>query len=556
MNRKWERLSSANNILFVFLVIMIFLMTLPVCMASSYTFLLADDWIEGVSKVDVTFGELIILSISNVKTYYLNWLGTYSAKFFQALLNPLNGFGSIQLRIIMTIVSSLFFVSFVVFTYSSLKKNNMNMITSLLYILTCLVGMMGYKMWEETLYWYSGAICFTLPLSVFFLVGSMINCGKFEKTWAYVLETILLFVVAGGNLAVTGAVCWLLTVLIYEKYIQEKNVKPYIVVWLVTVVGALINTLAPGNYVRHGKIDDSGIHVFQSLAWSINYVIESIEWLLFETPFGIMIAIITLIVALKSRDIINHSIQTALLYAITPIFAAFPVCLGYSRETVTNRCEFVIVCSIVIAMLHISLIVGQSLGRVISYESIRGTIGGLIILFILLMVQKPEWRITNTIPYKTLVDLSSNRIQDYYSFVNNTYSLIEMDNNRNVFLYDDMTPPDSFWSVGLTSNPENYINQTCARYYDKESIQCVYSPVFEGDEKKYIRLAPTDYEISSQYVSVIKSGTYGVENVLMLKSFSENLVIEVPKDETGKVGVYIFDSADGQNCINEYEIEF
>lgn len=556
MNRKWERLSSANNILFVFLVIMIFLMTLPVCMASSYTFLLADDWIEGVSKVDVTFGELIILSISNVKTYYLNWLGTYSAKFFQALLNPLNGFGSIQLRIIMTIVSSLFFVSFVVFTYSSLKKNNMNMITSLLYILTCLVGMMGYKMWEETLYWYSGAICFTLPLSVFFLVGSMINCGKFEKKWAYVLETILLFVVAGGNLAVTGAVCWLLTVLIYEKYIQEKNVKPYIVVWLVTVVGALINTLAPGNYVRHGKIDDSGIHVFQSLVWSINYVIESIEWLLFETPFGIMIAIITLIVALKSRDIINHSIQTALLYAITPIFASFPVCLGYSRETVTNRCAFVIVCSIVIAMLHISLIVGQSLGRVISYESIRGTIGGLIILFILLMVQKPEWRITNTIPYKTLVDLSSNRIQDYYSFVNNTYSLIEMDNNRNVFLYDDMTPPDSFWSVGLTSNPENYINQTCARYYDKESIQCVYSPVFEGDEKKYIRLAPIDFDISSQYVSVIKSGTYGVENVLMLESFSENLVIEVPKDETGKVGVYIFDSADGQNCINEYEIEF
>lgn len=556
MNRKRERLSSANYILVIILIMLIMLMSLPISIASSYTFLLADDWYEGVSKVDVTFGELIMLAIVNVKTYYLNWLGTYSAKFFQALLNPLNGFGSIQLRIIMTIVSLLFFVSFVVFSYYSIKKKNINSITSLLYILTCLVGMMGYKIWEETFYWYSGAICFTLPLSAFFLVASMINSDKFEKTWEYVLEALLLFVIVGGNLAVTGVVCWIMTVIIYEKYIQKKNVKPYIVVWIVTVTGALINTLAPGNYVRHGEIDDSGIHVFQSLVWSINYVIESTEWILFETPFGIMIMIITLIVAIQSRDKIKHSIQCVLLYAVTPIFAAFPVCLGYSRETVTNRCEFVIVCSIVIAMLHISLIVGQSLGRFISYESIRGTIGGLVILFILLMVQKPEWRITNTIPYKTVVDLSSNRIQDYYSFVNNTYSLIEMDNNRNVFLYDDMTPPDSFWSVGLTSDPENYINQTCARYFDKESIQCVYSPVYEGDEKKYIRLAPTAFDISSQYVSVVKSGTYGVENVLMLESFSENLVIEVPKDEMGKVGVYIFDSADGQNCINEYEIEF
>ena len=60
---------------------LIMLMTLPISIASSYTFLLADDWSEGVSKVDVSFGELIMLSIVNVKTYYLNWLGTYSAKF-------------------------------------------------------------------------------------------------------------------------------------------------------------------------------------------------------------------------------------------------------------------------------------------------------------------------------------------------------------------------------------------------------------------------------------------------------------------------------------------
>lgn len=58
------------------------------------------------------------------------------------------------------------------------------------------------------------------------------------------------------------------------------------------------------------------------------------------------------------------------------------------------------------------------------------------------------------------------------------------------------------------------------------------------------------------YVSIINNGESGTENIQLLESLRENMVLEIPGEDTGKVVIYVFGDAEGKNCLEQREIEY
>lgn len=270
----------------------------PICLASTYVFFRADDFAEGILNIsdrNGNFFNLLMHSFRYIKEMYFTWMGTYFSKFMQMLLHPVNtGKGLMQLKLVMGGNTVLFVVSFGLFLYALVKENVEKRYLRIWLVVCGYVGVLGFQAWYEALYWYSGALCYSLPISMFFLAFAILMLEKKESMVRNIIVGILLFCGAGGNLAVVGVGCWILIIFIVNQLFAHKFKWKYMVLLLTTMAGALINVTAPGNYVRQ-DVHEGGICLFRSIIWSFDFMIRNYEWLFFETPFVLFVIIAFLI---------------------------------------------------------------------------------------------------------------------------------------------------------------------------------------------------------------------------------------------------------------------
>lgn len=318
----------------VFCASMALLMAIPVVVTSGYSFYHADDF-SHANAVGV-FGEniviLLIASLKYAKEMYFSWQGTYTSMFLQAFLSPLNGFGNIQLCIVMVFNAVLFIVSLFVFIRAVCRELNIGNRNVWIAFCLCMIGIFGFESWTEVFYWFSGAVSYSFPMS-FCLLGIAVTLQA-KSFRGGVIGAVLMFLASGGTLEVAGMGCFvLLGICIVKKVLKSVEIKDWIV-FGIAFVGALINTVAPGNYVRHERIDSSGLHLGRAVITTVLEVVHRLEELLFNTPF-ILIILIALVLGWyigKSNKVKDMKIVlwVILVNAILPFVTCFPVCLGYS----------------------------------------------------------------------------------------------------------------------------------------------------------------------------------------------------------------------------------
>lgn len=565
MKNIWIRISENKNYRtkFIWSVValsVIVVMTLPVCVAASMSFYKADDFIECISDIDRNFRELLLFSLNCSKDAYFHWMGTYFSKFVQTLFHPLNGGGLMQLRIVMTTNALLFVASLCIFVYTLSKSEIRSSAAGLLLSACCCAVFFGFQTWQEALYWYSGAMCFSLPLSIFFLgLTIVLRLDDYQKKWLIIASGILLFCGSGGSLAVAGTGCWFLFMIVVAKSLHKNLKKSHIFLFIVAVLGAAINALAPGNFVRHGVIDDSGVHLFRAVIWSFSFVLENIQWLFTETPFLVIFILSFLIGAYegkKGQIDKRYAGIMIIMNAIAPLVTCFPVCLGYSADGGGNRCQFVIICTLVISSVSIAVLAGKLMTKHVTENLTGNAVLAMLILIVVMPAEADGWKVTSLIPLKTMVELADGDIQEYYRDVNRVYDAISADSNENVFLHEGLKPADTFWEADLAEDPNCYMNITCASYYQKESVQYVTQPVYHSGDITYVRIETSGFHEDLSYVSIINNGASGTENIQILEPLTENMVLQIPGEETGKVEIYVFDDATGKVCLEQREIEY
>lgn len=282
--------------LIAFIIVMVIILTFTI--AAGFSFPNAHDdfgLANAIEALKVQTKNPMLYSIKYMVTMYNTWQGTFSSSIILALLSPLNGGGVIQLRIILIMNSLLFWWSLYVLMYNFWKCLDKDVTWKSVIILYAIVVSMitGFKVYRDNFYWFVGAMPYTVPMSLMLLGVSclMLVIRKQKKKYIY-LGAIFAFIASGGVLQVAGLNCWIL--LIICAFFNKGEKKCWIV-FLGGFLGALINSVAPGNFLRHNVIDTSGLHVLDSISMSFTVAASEIQWLFFETLailFLIMCAIL------------------------------------------------------------------------------------------------------------------------------------------------------------------------------------------------------------------------------------------------------------------------
>lgn len=76
--------------------------------------------------------------------------------------------------------------------------------------------------------------------------------------------------------------------LYYQKILGILGYKDFVVFGF-AVAGAMINAVAPGNYVRHSAIDNTGLHLGTAVMASVYELMDTVEDLFINTPFILLV---------------------------------------------------------------------------------------------------------------------------------------------------------------------------------------------------------------------------------------------------------------------------
>lgn len=565
MKDKWMRFKTDKEyrmqlIMILITILVVIATVLPIVLASSMSFYRGDDFFEGhmtINDKKRNFYELFIDSLQLVKYFFGAENGTYFSKFIVSFFSPLNGYGLTQLRITM-ICNVLLFVLGVCAFISGICKHEIKFLQGrLLLIMCCFLGIFGFDAWYQIFYWFTGAVYYTIPLSLMLLALALITLSV--KKTNYLIAAILLFCASGGSLAIAGTGCyWLLLIGISKLYKKNLHVRD-ILLFCIAVGGALINVLAPGNFVRHTIIDESGVHPFRAIIYSFSEVVATGEWLFLETWFIVIVLIAVGIgVYCGKRSLVDktYSLLMIVLYAFTPLVTYYPVCVGYSSGGGPNRCRFILTFSFVISAMMISIYSGKLIANHVNVNHVREATMLVILLMIIMPIKREGWKLSSMIPYQTMMELTEGNIQSYYREVNRIYDAIRDDENEDVFIYGLPSDIDIFLPISLTQDPNYLINFECAYYFGKNSVQYVEQPVYVNGDT-YVRIAPSYFEQDLSYVSIFNNNdSSGVETIQMLHPFEKNLFLQIPEGETGTVVVYVFADSKGETVIEQREFSY
>ena len=483
MNIKWKQYLKCFAIVLNSLAI--FFMVYVIAASAGYTVLLGDDFTHGVrvGAFHLSLPKYFIASLQYMREIYLDWQGTYFAMFLQAFLSPINNFGLSQLKIVMIINALFFFASLfgVLWTgFHFISKDNKMLCVRLTVFSVILFSILDADVFTEIFFWYSGAVAYSMPFSfmliaiMFFLLSNYDELTKIKSNTFAACAAFFLFCAVGGSLTVSGTGCYIIMLLTLGFYFITRTVSiKNIVVTAIGIIGALINTIAPGNFSRHDYTSGDGAFLLlQSVKWAVKNVLSEMEHLTKETMFGVMfIAMILFGIYLSKRlqPIIKTYGVISILALATGFVAAFPVALGYAGPTFPNRCCFILDVVLVLSLLNLAVFIGCCLNILGEVSESRSSCAILIIIMIASFLLSPE-KVSESSLLAVAESLHNGSYQNYYAECTAIYDYLENCEEDNVVL---RMPSyiENFECFYFDDDETAWVNVGLAEYYHKKSVK-------------------------------------------------------------------------------------
>lgn len=453
--------------------------------AASYTVYNADDFsiANSMRPYGDSAWEYLQACFRYIKRTYMSWQGTYSSMFIWTSINPLNELGLPQLRVVMVLntllyVFSLLFLIFIVFNVFLKGHYHLK-----LFVSACAVFMiMNSRAYPEAFFWFNGAATYTFPITCLFIaLGFLIlsNTANRHKIPYAVFASLFGIGSQGGSLAIAGIGCYVVLVLCLLFWLRSKKISAAnLAVAFIFLAGALVNTAAPGNYVRHEQFG-AGIHPTAMIAPTIRLYLKEIKLIVTNDQFCIILLLLILCGAVLygklQYDIKLYTIISGLLL-ITPLVAIFPVVLGYAgSEDMPNRVLFIINTVTVLVYANMAMAAGYWIAVFIKAKEIKPVrpicVWSILLLVFLVRVLIVSG-VRNTIMVRTFSNLYHGKIQEYYADCRDIYEYLGGSNGEaDVVIENYPQRVEGFGSFELYSDPNEWVNTCVAKFYYKNSVR-------------------------------------------------------------------------------------
>jgi voltage-gated potassium channel Kch len=336
-------------VIFAVLIIAILAVTVPVVIGCNYTYMCEDDFAteSGAQDAAAFYGSNFIGALHKVHDYAMTNQGTYVPTFLLHFVRAYSRWGFTGFHAVM-ILNAVFFILALLLLIKALLKDNYSTLLLLLAATISAFSVVGTDSDKELFFWYTGALTYTLELSLAFI--TLAFCILFKNTTDPVKRRICLiismvsgFIASGGSLEVTAPNCaWLLLLLILCR--QEVK-KQKILIWpfIISFAGALINVLAPGNFVRANNASNAGhVTLADAIRDTFTCYHDETAAIFGSALFVVVLAAVFIICILCRTKIFRNGISNARILLLVPAvfliqyFTMFPVVFGYHSTSLIS----------------------------------------------------------------------------------------------------------------------------------------------------------------------------------------------------------------------------
>lgn len=471
------------------------LIVVPMLYISKYVWPSSDDYEFSIFAKEVFEAGKGIFEICRqafgvVAEKYVNWQGTYSAIFLMALQPGIWGdqfYGIGAVVVMLSLLIGLYALSYVLMVKHGKTKKSIWLIVTSLVTFAWFLRLM-YT--EEAFYWWNGASYYMGFFSwAMILVAAELsfytdwqNYSKVRKSFFYIISALVCLFLGGGSYP--AALLLVLTSLgVFVSSIVNKKKSVYIIgsISFFSLLGLLINALAPGNanHMDNGGIEVSAIEaIFISIRDGLIYIrswtnISVIMLFVFLLPF---IWQLVKQCPLKFKYPILATILSGGLYLseYAPISYAFG---GFAPGRMINiyYLNFYL-----LLLFNVCYWVGWICRRLDTkkpelFDKIeklqqKWQSAYVLVVGVLFLMSVAKVGITNTNLYKVYVELYNGSYEMVDEFYEDRIAYFEAHQGEDVVV--DKVPYESAitYFSDLFADKEHRVNIAMARYYGLKSI--------------------------------------------------------------------------------------
>ncbi len=317
---------------------------IPYLITVVYALPAADDFT--FSNDVVSFGGHSLAGVFNtVKSFYMSWQGSYYGVALSGGIDPIGrmGTGGINIVLLLTAISGIFIISVVIYKFCMLNYAAKEIRVFL--TIAMLWGYFNTRIAKELTFWYNSICIYTIPLltglfGVICLIKAIMDANDKRKSSIFCLLSMTLgFLASGGSLQVAGYVCWLYLLFLGWGILEKKHWKITLMAFGITLLGALVNVTAPGNYNRQSTSYEN-ISIFKAAYYTFITVINEMKYIFSQTYIPWLLLLLTIIAFLFLKPVkekLYHPIIVGGAVLISWLISTFPVCYGYASSELASR---------------------------------------------------------------------------------------------------------------------------------------------------------------------------------------------------------------------------
>lgn len=487
MNAKWKL--DSKKIIQILLIAAICIIAVIALVGAGYTYPCEDDFSFDAGAVDLIekYGSALNGAWRATWGFARSNQGTYLFNFLIHFLLPFVRWGLPGFHVFM-IFFTLFYVFSLRFALKGINWGNNARLFFMLVVLLITFCLCGTQNNKELFFWYTGAMNYTLEISF-----SFISLGCFfravngdDRKRLLVFGAITGLLASWGNLEISGINCAFLLLGLALNIDAFKKTKKLVIPFVFAFLGAVTNLAAPGNFIRADESINEGHSKVSDALRDLISCFKMENKVIFKSPIFLLILVVTFIVVIFCKEKIfeqNISFVNLLILVVVDVLiqmlVMFPVLLGNRASTLSSMRtagSFEITARLLYVLLVICFaIFVKQYGRVQTFIALGGMVALALVAFICIDEKNCDWE--NAQVQCTIQDLhSGNLVKNYQvrEYVLNACQMAEP--GSDVVLWVPLYNTKSTYGMGITENPEWFVNVSVAQYYDLHIVAVFYEP--------------------------------------------------------------------------------
>lgn len=453
----------------------------------------ADDYVYGYALHKLlengtpSILEMLKTVIDNTCEYYMTWQGTYSSIFFMSMQPAVFSerlYVIVPFIMIGSMVGSVFIFMKVLLTklFDAKWYHVVTLSAAVLFLTLEYVSSP-----VESFFWFNSAIHYTVMFSCMLLLFScMIQLHFMEKIGIkYIILAFFLEIMVGGGNYITLLMTFILLTIfiageiyvywIRKRTFREKRVYCYSILYVIYIVAAGLNMIAPGNQKRKSLF--AGLSIPETIITSVKGGIVAVDYCTTIIVILTMIILVPVVLDMVGKTQYKFRYPALIVIISLGVFSSMYVPLYYSFGLLAapgRTVNIIMEAYYILIVLNLIYILGWLRKNVIWFKEEKKVnmlccyVVSVVTIFLGTLALGNKEQLNS---YIGLQSLRTGEAQTYHKEAMARLELLENPEISEVELQPFTYQPKLLFMSEITEDVSDYKNQECARYYGKTTVR-------------------------------------------------------------------------------------